>query len=142
MPLNVTRRSYFARSLYDNIIAADNIYPEVRELFVEYVGPHFDDPALDAKEPILFYGLTDHACIGYIIQPDMFEYREMTVEVSISKGLDYGTSYGYEKGPYITGNGTLPMQNHLKPVNVAYDMNFDKLANLYLETITGQSLMQ
>ena len=142
MPLNVTRRSYFARSLYDNIIAADNIYPEVRELFVEYVGPHFDDPALDAKEPILFYGLTDHACIGYIIQPDMFEYREMTVEVSRSKGLDYGTSYGYEKGPYITGNGTLPMQNHLKPVNVAYDMNFDKLANLYLETITGQSLMQ
>ena len=137
VPLNVTRRSYFARSLYDSIVSVDNIYPEVRELFLKYVGPHFDDPDLDAREPILFYGLTDHACVGYIIQPDIFEYREMCVEVSTNMSLDYGTSYGYEKGPYVTGNETLPIENYLKPIKVAYDMNFEKLANVYLETIAG-----
>jgi inosine-uridine nucleoside N-ribohydrolase len=138
VPLNVTRRSYFARFLCDRIVSVDNKYPEVRELFAKYVGPHFNDPALDSREPILFYGLTDHACIGYIIQPDIFEYRELCVEISINKGLDYGTSYGYEKGPYVTGNEMLPMQNHLKPIKVAYNMNFDKLTKLYLETITGR----
>jgi len=62
----------------------------------------------------------------------------MCIEISVQKGLDYGTSYGYEKGVYITGSESLPIQNQLKPIRVAYDMYFDKLATLYLETITGQ----
>ena len=61
----------------------------------------------------------------------------MCVEVSTNMSLDYGTSYGYEKGPYVTGNETLPIENYLKPIKVAYDMNFEKLANVYLETIAG-----
>jgi inosine-uridine nucleoside N-ribohydrolase len=67
VPLNVTRKSYFARFLYDRIVSVDNKYPKVWELFAKYVGLYFNDPALDSREPILFYGLTDHACIGYII---------------------------------------------------------------------------
>ena len=102
------------------------------------MGPHFDDPDVDAKEPILFYGLTDHACVGYSIEPDVFVYKEMCVEISVQKGLDYGTSYGYEKGTYVTGSESLPIQNDFNPIRVAYDMDFEKLAALYLETITGQ----
>ena len=96
--------------------APENRYPEIRELFLEYQGPHFDGPDIDAREPILFYGVTDHARIGYMIQSDIFVYKDMCVEISAQKGLDYGTSYGYEKGVYVTGSESLPIQNQLNPL--------------------------
>lgn len=136
LPLNVCRRSYFAKSMYDRIISPSSDYPEVVDLFKRYIGPRFDDPEIDKKAPVLFYGVYDHACLGYVINPDIFTCKEMCVEVSVQQGLAYGTSYGYVKGAYISGNETLPIENDLKPVNVVYDMDFDKLVELYVSAIT------
>ena len=138
VPLNVCRRSYFAKSLFDRITAPTNVYPEVAELFKHYVGPHFDDPKVDEENPILFYGMYDHACLGYAIDPGIFNCEEMCVEVSIQQGIDYGTSYGYVKGSYLSGFEALPIENNLKPIRVAYDMDFDQLVEQYVAAITTQ----
>ena len=53
MPLNVCLRSYFARSLYDRIVDPNSDHPEVADLFRRYIGPRFDDPELDRREPVL-----------------------------------------------------------------------------------------
>ena len=136
LPLNVCRRSYFSKSLFDRLTASTSAYPEVAELFKTYVGPHFDDPQLEQAEPILYYGVYDHACLGYAINPDIFTFEEMCVEISVQQGIDYGTSYGYVKGPYVSGNENLPIENNLGPIRVVYDMDFDQLVELYATAAT------
>ncbi|MCY4020464.1 MAG: nucleoside hydrolase [Chloroflexi bacterium] len=137
MPLNVCRRSNFARSLYDRIVDPTGAYPEVADLFRRYIGPRFDDPELDRRAPVLFYGVFDHACLAYVIRPDIFEVLSMCVDVSIQPGMDYGTSHGYVKGSYVSGEDTLPIDSDLEPIRVAYDMDFDALVELYVAALTG-----
>ena len=136
MPLNVCRRSYFSRSMHERIIAPSSAYPDVAELFKRYIGPRFADPELDRREPVLFYGVYDHACLAWLIQPDIFVCQPMWVEVSARQGMDYGTSYGYIKGGYESGNEALPIESDLEPVNVAYDMDFEQLVEIYIAAIT------
>lgn len=137
MPLNVCRRSYFARSLYDRIVDPAGAFPEVAELFKRYIRPRFDDPELDRREPVLFYGVFDHACLAYLIRPEIFQIMSMCVEVSIQPGMDYGVSHGYVKGDYVSGEDTLPIDSNLEPIRVAHDMDFDALVELYVAALTG-----
>lgn len=137
LPLNVCRRSHFSRALYDRIVDPASAYPEVAALYRTYIGPRFDDPELDRREPVLYYGVFDHACLGYVIRPEIFACARICVEVSVQPGLDYGVSHGYSKGEYVSGEEALPLDSELKPINVAYDMDFDQLAELYATAVTG-----
>ncbi|MCY4072289.1 MAG: hypothetical protein OXG60_13410 [Chloroflexi bacterium] len=60
----------------------------------------------------------------------------MCVEVSIQRGMDYGTSHGYVKGGYVSGEDALPIDSNLEPIRVAYDMDFDALVELYVSALT------
>jgi len=136
LPLNVCRRSHFSRSLYERIIDPASDYPEVAALYKAYIGPRFDDPEIDRREPVLFYGVFDHACLGYVIRPAIFTCEAMRVDVSVQPGLDYGVSHGYVKGDYVSGEEALPIESGLQAINVAYDMDFEELAELYVSAIT------
>ena len=136
MPLNVCRRSYFSRAMYERITDNDSDYPEVAELFRRYIGPRFDDPDLDRREPVLYYGVYDHACLAWLIEPDIFTCESMCVEVSTLPGLDYGASHGYVRGDYVSGNEALPIESAIEPVTVAYDMDFQRLVDIYVDAIT------
>ena len=136
LPLNVCRRSHFSRSLYERIVDPSTDYPEVAALYETFIGPRFDDPEIDRREPVLFYGVFDHACLGYVICPEIFVCQRMCVEVSVQQGMDYGVSHGYVKGDYVSGEDALPMESDLEAINVAYDMDFDRLVELYVAAIT------
>lgn len=136
MPLNVCRRSRFSRSTYQRIIDPKGDYPEVALLFRRYIGPRFDDPELDRREPLLYYGVYDHACLAWLIDREIFKCERMCVEVSVQQGMDYGASYGYIRGAYESGNEALPIVGDIKPVTVAYDMDFDRLVDIYVDAIT------
>lgn len=137
LPLNVCRRSYFSRSLYERIIDPASAYPEIAALYRTYIGPRFDDPELDRREPALFYGVFDHACLGYVIRPEIFTCEKLCVDVNLQPGLDYGTSHGYIPGEYVSGGNAFPLESDLEAINVAYDMDFDQLLELYVAAITG-----
>ena len=136
LPLNVCRRSHFSRALYERIIDPASDYPEVAALYETYIGPRFEDPELDRREPVLYYGVFDHACLGYVIRPEIFTCETMTVDVSLQPGLDYGVSHGYVKGDYVSGEEALPIESGMEPINVAYDMDFDELVALYVSALT------
>ena len=136
MPLNVCRRSHFSRALYLRIVDPATDYPEVAALYEKDIGPRFDDPELERREPVLYYGVFDHACLGYVIRPRIFACARMTVDVSVRRGLDYGVSYGYVQGDYVSGEDALPLDSDLEPIKVAYDMDFAQLAELYVDAIT------
>ena len=136
MPLNVCRRSRFSHAMYQRIIAPGSDYPEVADLFRRYIGPRFADAELDRREPVLYYGVYDHACLAWLIDPDIFSCERMCVEVSVQQGLDYGASHGYIKGAYVSGNEALPIESDLEAVNVAYDIDFDRLVEIYVDAIT------
>jgi len=139
LPLNVCRRSHFSRALYQRIIDPASAYPEVAALYKQHIGPRFDDPELDRREPVLFYGVFDHACLGYVICPEIFTCVRMCVQVSVQPGLDYGVSHGYVKGDYVSGEDALPLESDLGAINVVYDMDFDHLAELYVAAVTGRA---
>ena len=84
MPLNVCRRSRFSHAMYQRIIAPGSDYPEVADLFRRYIGPRFADAELDRREPVLYYGVYDHACLAWLIDPDIFSCERMCVEVSVA----------------------------------------------------------
>ncbi len=136
MPLNVCRRTHFSGSMYRRIINSESDYPEVADLFRRYIGPRFNDPELDRRQPVLYYGVYDHACLAWLIDPGIFTCERICVEVSTQPGLDYGASHGYIQGDYVSGNEALPIETDIEPVTVAYDMDFDRLVEIYVDAIT------
>lgn len=136
-PLNVCRRTRFDRKYFARLASSQSKYPEIATLFRDYLQIHFDDAELEKQFSLLYYGLYDHCVVGYTIRPDLFTVTEMNVDVSLAPGPTYGACYGYQKGPYISGvEDSFPLDDGSKVMRVAYDVDFEALAELYVSTLT------
>jgi inosine-uridine nucleoside N-ribohydrolase len=135
VPLNIARKMRFSEADFKRIIAVDN---PVTRLFKNFLGQYFLNPEIDAKKPRLYYALLDQITIAAIIQPDVVTMKTLTVDVDITKGLAYGTSYGYMKGLYISGKDEYPLDNSLPAIEVVTDIDVARFLDLYINTLAGR----
>jgi inosine-uridine nucleoside N-ribohydrolase len=136
-PLNICRQTQFDRKYFDRLAGSESKYPQIASLFRDYLQSRFEDAELEKKSSLLYYGLYDHCVIGYAIKPELFAVTEMQVDVSLAPGTTYGACYGYKKGPYTSGVAdSFPLNDGSKVIKVAYGVDFEALAELYVGTLT------
>jgi len=135
-PLNVCRQTHFDYSCFTRIITART---PAAQLIGQYLARHFESPEIDKANPRLFYGLYDHVVIASIIQPEIIQSTRMYVDVDLTHGPAYGASYGYRRGAYQSGKEYFPIDEPVMEMEVAASLDFDRLVELYIQTITAQN---
>ncbi len=135
VPLNTARMTRFCETDFKRIIAVEN---PITLLFKSFLGPYFIKPELDVNSPRLFYALCDQITIATIIQPDLVKKKILRVDVDITHGPAYGTSYGYVRGPYISGKDDYPIEDSSPEIEVTTDIDVPRFLDLYINTLTGR----
>jgi inosine-uridine nucleoside N-ribohydrolase len=147
-PLNVTRKSKFEREDYEQIERSSA--PQAK-MFHQRMGRIFGDPALEAiRKAYHEYMLCDVTAVAAAIDRSLVKTVSMLVDIDLSHGPSYGTSWGYLIGDYEQAAKTpwafdgvyQPM--HLgphgtddpKPIDVAYDIDVEALKALFLQAMT------
>jgi inosine-uridine nucleoside N-ribohydrolase len=142
MPLNVCRKTRLNREIYERLASPDSDFPEVAELFRTYIEPHYRNAGYIDGNEALYFGLYDHTTLAYLINPDLFHGLDMSVEVSVKEGLDYGTSYGYVSGTLypFKDDCQYPYYRGAPIIKVIHDLDFDGLVELYVSTLTKREI--
>ncbi|MCC6904821.1 MAG: nucleoside hydrolase [Anaerolineae bacterium] len=137
LPMNVCRQTSFARETFNRLTAPTSAHPAAARLIHDYLLRNFEDPAFDRENARLYYGMYDHTVVGYAINPGLYRSIDMNVDVSVIPGPDYGVSYGYEKGPYVSGVDRFPLEDGSQAIRVVYDLDFPALVEMYVRALTG-----
>jgi purine nucleosidase len=118
-PLNVTRKTRFSKSYYDQIAAVDT---PVTALLKERMGPLF------ASDPNRGGQMYDQLAIGALIDPTLVKTVDLLVDVDDNPGPSYGVTVGGPK-PWEGAEGA-------KTVSVQYDVDFDRFIRLFIDRLT------
>jgi len=134
LPINVCRRTHVPRAMVERIAASRTAKRGAAELFRTWTLPLF---ASAEAENHLSYGLYDSCTLAYLLRPELFTTAVLHVDVVTQPGLQYGMSVAYRTGDRIIDDESIifPVENAPPPVTVVYDMEFEGLVELYLESV-------
>ena len=133
LPLNVCRQTTFKEEYYRRIVSVDT---PITRLFKGYLGDYFENPELEIKRARLYYGMYDHLALLAVFQRDLLTEVRMHIDIDLNRGYAYGASYGFIKGPYQSGADKYPVLDDTQEISIAYDVDFDKFVEVYLNALT------
>jgi inosine-uridine nucleoside N-ribohydrolase len=141
-PINVCRKTHLPRAFVERIAHSKTAKRGAAEVFRTYTLPLFGEADVGGMDAIerknhVAYGLYDSCTIAWLMQPDIFQTTELSVDVVTAPGLQYGMSVAYRTGGRVVDdeNTTFPVETPPPPVTVVHDMDFDRLTALYLESV-------
>jgi|SRR6185437_294059 len=146
VPLNVVRKLRYSDDMHRRIIAAEG---PVAELLDAKMSGFFDGRPDPDGEDFCRYGLCDPVTVVAAFRPDLFSVLPAFMEVDLSHGMAYGTSYTYVVGDVTnaapehelsTFNGfvqpqTLPGTLNAARVMVAIDLQVDVVTELCVQRL-------
>ena len=109
------------RKWYEKIIAPDTVIARLIETSTDArLAEHGEE-----FETLLMY---DQLAVASMIDPTLFETKELYVDVDINHGINYGVSVGGEK-PW-------PGAEVAQRMRVDYDVDFDRFIRMFVERVT------
>ena len=118
-PLNVTRKTAFAKEWYDRIVAVDT---PVTALLKERMGPGFE------RDPNRAGQMYDQLTIGALIDPTLVKTLDLFVDVDDHPGPNYGVTVG--------GQMIWEGAEGAKQMSVQYDVDFSRFIRLFIDRVT------
>lgn len=134
IPLNLGRLAKFTRAYCDRITAQDTV---IARLFRNYMIPRFEDPSIDTGEDArLTYAFFAQLVTSYVLRPDLFEVKQLCVDVDTNPGIPYGATYGYKRGEDDEGFSHWPLETGARSIIVASDVDFEATAEMVIAAFT------
>jgi inosine-uridine nucleoside N-ribohydrolase len=133
VPLNVCRMTTFKEEYYKRIVSVDT---PITRLFKAYLGEYFENPELEKQRARIYYGMYDHLAVLAVFRRDLLTAVRMHVDIDLNRGYAYGASYGFIKGSYQSGGDQFPALEDTREVSIAYEVDFDKFVDIYLNALT------
>jgi len=120
-PLNVSRKAVLTKDWYDRIIAPDTPIAKLIKTSTEKrlaeQGEEF--------ETLLMY---DQLAVASMIDPTLFETKELYVDVDVNHGINYGVS--------VAGEERWPGAEGAQRMRVDHDVDFDRFIRMFVERVT------
>ncbi len=118
-PLNVSRKTRFTKTYYDQIVKIDT---PITRLIAETMGPEF------VKRPDDVQLMFDQVAVASLIDPTLVKTKEMYVDVDSNHDIDYGTSIGW--------TAIWPHAEGAQKMQVQYDLDWDRFIRLFVDRVT------
>ncbi len=118
-PLNVSRKTSFAKEFFEQIIAVDT---PLTRLLKETMSQSYQ---VERNFPRLMY---DQVAVASLIDPTLVETAELFVDVDTHHGINYGTTVG--------GRGVWPGAEGAQKMRVQYDLDWERFIRMFIERVT------
>ena len=118
-PLNVSRKTSFTREWYEKIVQVDT---PITGLLRETMGPRY------ARNPDQRSHMYDQVAVATLIDPALFQTKELYVDVDVNHGINYGVSVGWTR--------VWPGAEGAQKIQVQYDLDWERFINLFVERLT------
>jgi purine nucleosidase len=119
-PLNVSRKTKFAKESYDKIVAVDT---PITRLIKQELGPRFE------QRPNTIGLMYDQVAAVTLVAPQLMKTVELYVDVDINHNANYGVSVGAPQ--------TWPGGEGARKMLVQTDLDWDKFIHFYIERVTA-----
>jgi purine nucleosidase len=117
-PLNVTAKTNFTKTAYDEIVAADT---PITRLIKDRMGPGF------AANPNRHSMMYDQLTVASFIDPSLVKTTDLYVDVVIAHGPDYGTTVGGVR-PWEGGEQSVK-------VPIQYDVDNERFIQMFVDRV-------
>ncbi len=119
-PLNVSRKSDFTKEWYEKLVAVDT---PITRFLKETMEASYNRPQ---RWPRHMY---DQIAVASVVDPTLVKTKELYVDVDAQPGINYGVSVG--------GTRLWPGAEGAQKIQVQYDLDWERFANLYVERLTS-----